>query len=164
MSAKAAFSPKKVHGIPIGMPFVQLTLELLNSPAWRARSINCIRLIDFLLIRHMQHGGSENGQLVATYDELVEHGIARRLVHKTIQEAESLNLIRVERGGRKGYAQNYCSKFRLTFLVERLIDAKKIVYFGTPTNEWRKITPGQAAAIANKKPEKFKIEGYESEP
>ena len=155
----------KVSKLPAGMPFVQLSIELICSPAWRALSINGRRLIDFLLIRHMEHGGSENGNLLATYDELEEFGIARRLLRKTIQEVENLRLIDVERGGRKGFTQTHYSRFRLTFLPDRNVSDRGINYFGEPTNEWRRVTPKQAAQIAGKKDShKFENLGYEGEP
>lgn len=163
MATLANASLKKVSKVPDGMPFAQLTLELLYSPAWRARSINCIRLIDFLIIRHLQHGGSENGRLVATYDDLVAFGIGRRLIQKSMSEAEALGLIEVHRGGRRGYMNHY-SKFRLTFFAERCVGDKGIVYFGAATDEWKRITPEQAAKVASTDPQKFRIDGYDDEP
>ena len=165
MPQKVSHSLGTVSKLPAGMPFVQLSVELFSSPAWRALSINGRRLVDFLLIRHMQHGGSENGNLVATYDELEEFGIARRLLHKTIQDVERLGLIIVERGGRKGFTQTHFSRFRLTFLPDRCVSDRGVIYFGEPTNEWRQITSQAAAAIAGKKDHrKFEILGYEGEP
>jgi hypothetical protein len=46
-------------------PFVMLPRELIASDAWRSLGINGRRLIDFLLLEHMGHGGKENGKLKA---------------------------------------------------------------------------------------------------
>ena len=69
---------KKLRGPPKGESWVWLTRELVSSPAWRHRSINCVRFIDFLMAEHMNHSGFENGNLIATYDQLVAWGIAAR--------------------------------------------------------------------------------------
>lgn len=98
-----------------GKSFVMLNREFLLSPSWRLMSINCKRLIDFLFAEHLSKGGCENGNLKATYDQLAAAGIARRLIHRTISEAEEFGLIRVERGGRKGCV-NHLSTFLVTFL------------------------------------------------
>ena len=98
-----------------GKSFVMLNRELLLSPSWLLMSINCKRLIDFLFAEHLSKGGFENGHLKATYDQLASAGVARRLINRTISEAEAFGLIRVERGGRKGCV-NHLSTFLLTFL------------------------------------------------
>jgi hypothetical protein len=121
-------------------PFIQLSLELITSPAWRGRSIHCARLIDFLIIEHLRHGGSENGSLFATYDQLVEFGLHRRYVHGAITEAELLGLVVVDRGGRKGRTETHVSKFRLTFLISREFNETGHPYFAKPTGDWRQTT------------------------
>ena len=45
-------------------------LELMESEAFRALSPNSRRLLDRVLIEHIHHGGVENGQLMATHDQL----------------------------------------------------------------------------------------------
>ena len=69
-SGKLTGERKKLRQPPKGEPFVWLTRELLTSPAWRAMSPNAARLIDFLLVEHTNHAGTENGNLLATYDQL----------------------------------------------------------------------------------------------
>jgi hypothetical protein len=135
-------------------PFIQLSLELLTSSAWRGRSVHCTRLIDFLMIEHLQHGGSENGWLLATYDQLVNFGLHRRYVHAAITEAERLGLVVVERGGRKGRTRRHASKFRLTFLPSREINLEGHPYYAMPTGEWRRTTETDVFRIRaqNRKP------------
>ena len=116
--------------------FIKLDRDFINSPPWRNLSINGKRLIDFLWEEHLSKGGRENGKLKATYDQLVEVGIPRRLVHRTITETESFGLIRVERGGRRGCV-NHISTYTVTFLP---------LYNGrwmNPPNDWKKISQAE---------------------
>ena len=109
---------------PDGEPFVWLTRELLTSDAWKGLSVNGRRLIDFLLIEHMNHAATENGNLLATYKQLVRYGFSRRKIGDAIEEAEELGLIRCQRGWKRRP-----STYRLTFYSDR--DRSP------PTNEWK---------------------------
>ena len=128
--------------------FAILGRDLIQSPSWRKMSINCKRLIDFLMNEHLSKGGKENGSLKATYDQLVEFGISRRLIHRTISEAEDFGLIRAERGGRKGCV-NHISTFTVTFL--RTIKNGREV---SPTHDWKLVH--QDVFIRYSKPKKSK--------
>ena len=57
---------RKVGAAPEGEGFIWHTRELLMSAAWRSRSISCVRLLEFLEIEHLAHGGFENGSLLPT--------------------------------------------------------------------------------------------------
>ena len=99
-SGKRTGRAARAHRPPKDEPWVWLTRELVSSPAWRSRSINCARLIDFLMVEHKNHAGTENGNLMATYDQLVPWGLTRSEIRAAIDEAEFLGLVRFERGGR----------------------------------------------------------------
>lgn len=119
---------------PKGKPFVWLTADFVRSDAWRLRSINAVRLIDFLLAEHMNHGGRSNGALKATYDQLVEWGIPRCEIEKAVSEVERLGLVRVDRGGRWN-GSNQPSLYKLTWLPD---------FRGAPaTNEWKAVTEAE---------------------
>lgn len=120
-------------------PFVQLTAELLRSPAWSTLSINGRRLVDFLLIEHMAHAGTENGNLAAPYTQLEERGIGRRLIASAIREVEEHGLVVVQRGGKKGRQITETSRYRLTFLPTReaMGDGKWTTQI-EPTDDWRR--------------------------
>src|SRR4051794_28288006 len=111
-----SFKMGDVSGPPAGQPFIQPWRELYCSDAWRSQSINCRRLIDFLIVEHMNHGGCENGRLVAPWAQLRANGIGQRFIAETIREAEELRLIDVKRGLYRGAARNHPTRFRLTFL------------------------------------------------
>ena len=137
-SGKLSGRQGKLRRAPAGEPWVWLTRELLLSPAWRGRSILCVRLIEFLLIEYMNHAGTENGNLPATYDQLVAFGMSRRLILRAITEAEALGLIRVEHGGRWAMT-NRPSIFTLTFYADK---------FDNPaTNDWKRVTNEQVKAL-----------------
>ena len=122
---------KKNMQPPKGEPWVWLTRELITSDAWRSQSITCRRLIEALYVDQMNHAGTQNGNLIATYDQMVEQGSSRRLIRFAVEEAEFLGLIRYERGGRWAET-NQPSLYRLTFFADR--DGNP------PSNEWKKRT------------------------
>jgi hypothetical protein len=144
MSGKHYTDLRKVKAVPDGMAFVQLSIELLTSPAWRGRSINCGRFIEFLMIEHMHHAGRENGWLLAPYDQLVKFGITRRLIRATIEEAVERGLVAVVHGIRRTFKDTSPSRYRLTFLPEKVVNAAGITYFAEPTNEWKRFKPALA--------------------
>jgi hypothetical protein len=128
---------QKVHRPPAGEPFVCHTREMLESQAWRARSLSCVRLLEFLEIEHMSHAGTENGNLMAPYTQLVAHGLRRHSISAAIEEAELLGLVRCRRGARVA-GRPQPSRYRLTYLGTTSDHA-------LPTNEWKRITPEQIA-------------------
>jgi hypothetical protein len=128
-SGKLSGRLAKLKRPPKGEPWIWLTRELIESPAWRLRSINCTRLLDFLLVEHMNHAGTENGNLMATHDQLNLWGAGRRHIRPAIEEAIFLGLLKYERGGRWANT-NQPSRFRLTFFFS---DED----FSPATNEWK---------------------------
>jgi len=147
MAKKVGFDIKKVAAPPEGEPWIVHTRELITSPAWRARSIHCVRLLDFLEIEHMNHAGRENGYLFATYDQLQTFGIGRRFISPTITEAERLNLIEANRGVRKSVVESHLSAFRLTYLHSKVFDPNGTKYYAKATDEWKRITAERAIDI-----------------
>jgi hypothetical protein len=123
---------RKAHKPPKGEPWIWLTSELLRSPAWQAQSLHCCRLINFLMIEHLAHGGMENGALVAPYRQLAKFGLHPRRISAAIAEAVALGLLACERGLRLANG-NKPSTYRLTFAPSR--------DHAPPTNEWKHTTP-----------------------
>ena len=128
-SGKLTAVGKKIFGPPKGEPWAWQPIELLASPAWRLRNVNTARLVDFLMIEHQNHAGRENGNLKATYDQLVEYGLSRPLIKASILEAGFLGLVKVTYEGGRYAGNNQPSTYRLTFYASR--DA------APPTNEWK---------------------------
>jgi hypothetical protein len=123
---------------PAGEPWTWLTRELLSSEAWRSLSINARRFIDFLLIEHMNHAGTENGRLMATYAQLESHGLHPNKIKPAIDDCEQRGLVECQRGGMR-----VATTYRLTWLPDR---------DGTPaSNNW-KIFKTQKSALTNAVP------------
>jgi hypothetical protein len=125
-------------GLPKGVGFcVPMPRDLLNSAVWLVMSHQCRKLIDALMVEHANHGGVQNGNLKATYDQLQTRGMRRGTILKAILEAEALGVIEPNRGVRSYGSRRSPSVYRLTWL-------------GTPdgltaTNEWKAIkTPIEA--------------------
>lgn len=92
-------------------PFVMLPRNLLHSAAWRGLGLQARRLVDFLMLEHLRHGGQRNGHLVAPHRQLVEFGIYPAAVASAIKEASDAGLVDVVRGeGRSA------SRYTLTWL------------------------------------------------
>jgi hypothetical protein len=140
MSNKPVGSFKQVMGVPDdGVPWAWFKCDLLKSAAWRARSIHCIRLLDFLIIEHLAHASTENGHLKASYSQFVAFGIGRRFIPDAIAEAEALRLIKVERGGKCAHARDHMNVYTLTFFGVKSRGNHQ-VYYVQPSNDWRKVT------------------------
>ena len=150
MSSTIDFKLGRVHKPPEGKAFVWHTLDLMVSPAWRSRSVHCARLLEFLEIENMRHAGKENGQLIATYDQLEKFGIGRRFITAAVDEAETLGLVEVIRRGRVARNKSYENQYRLTYLAARVIPDDRAPYYVAPTNEWDRVTEEKARAIAER--------------
>lgn len=88
----------KMQGPPKGKPWVWLSLEMVGGESWRSLTIGARRLLDFLMIEHMRHGGKENGRLLAPRRQLEAFGISSHLVSEAIAEVEKLGFVDVKRG------------------------------------------------------------------
>ena len=112
--------------------------ELIASPAWKARSIHCARLLDRLELEICAHAGHENGYLIVTYDQFVEYGIGRRFVRLAIEEAVELGLAEVTRQGLyRGGSRRQPNLYRLTYLKSKFVPTAGAPYFLEPSHEWR---------------------------
>lgn len=119
---------KRAFGPPGDKPWIWATTEMLASPAWKALGLNHRRILDFLAIEHSNHAGRQNGKLIATYQQLFEFGVTRRLISSSLEELEWLGFTRSVRGGRWA-GSNQPTKFTLTFYAN---------WEGRPaTNEWQ---------------------------
>lgn len=137
MAKGRTWTGRKVGAPPEGEGFIWHTRELLLSPAWRARSINCVRLLEFLEIEHLAHGGFENGSLLAPFDQFKRFGITRRLIPEAIREAERLGLVVVRRGKIRGQKQPKASRYKLTYLWTRT-ESDGVKDWHEPSDEWKR--------------------------
>lgn len=109
---------RKAWGVPTppdGQNWIWLTHELQKSPAWNARTLNERRLTDFLMMEHTANGCTENGNLIASYNQLNAAGIRRASISEAVRGLVFLGLLQVKRGGRRGNIGEP-SRYRLTFI------------------------------------------------
>ena len=84
-----------------------LKRRVLESPAWRALTIHARRFLDLLMLDLLAHGGTNNGELIATYDQAVKYGISRKSVHPAIVEVVNAGLVLITRQGGKNLPTCY---------------------------------------------------------
>lgn len=131
---------RKAIGLPQGVGWcVPVPRDLLNSFAWLAMSDQCRKLIDALMAEHADHGGLENGNLIAPYDMLQARGMRRGNILNAIIEAEALGVVDPTRGVRSYGSRKAPSRYRLTWLGTS--DGL------TPTNEWKSIKTAEEAKM-----------------
>jgi hypothetical protein len=119
-------------------PFVMLPRSLVASASWQSLGLPARRLIDFLMLEHMRHGGRNNGFLTAPRKQLAEAGIHHDAVSRAINEAIALGLIDCIRG--TGRAPN---RYALTWLP--------LANGVEPTNRWRQCNEQAANAVSARK-------------
>jgi len=110
-------------------------LELMESEAFRALSVNSHRLLDRLVIEHVHQGGIENGLLIVTHDQLRDYGLNASSIREAIDECVAFGLIRVKPGGRWA-GTNRPNRYRLTWIG--WVDDDGFAQY--PTNEWKGVT------------------------
>jgi hypothetical protein len=115
--------------------FVKLPRDLLESAAWRGLSINAGRLLDFLMVEHMRHGGKKNGELLAPWTQLENTGIGARHIGEAIADVVRSGLVDCTRGvGRQP------SRYALTWLP--MTDRSE------PSNRWRSaVVPSEGKVL-----------------
>ncbi len=110
--------------------FAPRTIDMLRSPAYRALSLTAHRVLARIEIELANHGGTENGRLPCTFDDLVAYGCHRHAVAPAIRELAALGFIEVTERGRGGNAAfRSPNVFRLTY---RSTDRSG------PTDDWQR--------------------------
>jgi len=116
----SAFSKKmrELEAYPPGTKFQRLTLAMYTSPSWLALTMhpNAAAVVSRLIVEHMGHAGTRNGDLTCTYNDFADFGIRRQSIPEAITIAEQLGFIDVKRGKRAEFGRDkHPSKYRLTF-------------------------------------------------
>jgi hypothetical protein len=127
--------------------FIMLYREVANSFAWRAASLGCQRFIWRLCEEHMAQGGRENGNLITTYDNLLEYGIpSRSTIAEAQREAVALGLVILGKRGRGGNAEyREAHRWGLAFIKTT---GRRVSYVD---NRWKRFANlKEAEAVANK--------------
>lgn len=112
--------------------FIAHTLDMRESPGFRALTMPARRVLDFLELEHLRHGGAENGNLLAPYAQLVTWGVTKRDISPAIETLVRFGFIRrTEHGERLGGRPN-ATRYALTWLPTA--DGQ------LPTEDFRKVT------------------------
>ena len=102
---------------PDGAPWVWLTREMIESEAWGTLSLAARRLIDRVEIEHMDHAGTENGNLIVTYNDLVKFGLRRSSISGAIKETVERGLLVIlEKGRRSTGPDRWPTRYALGWL------------------------------------------------
>jgi hypothetical protein len=91
---------------------------------------------------NMEHAGTENGQLICTYDQFAR----RASVALAIRQLTALGFLQVTEQGRRAIAEvRQPSRYRLTYppVLSRMGNDQI-----EPTNDWRRITTDEEVAAA----------------
>src|SRR5262249_18637956 len=106
---------------------------MIESPAYRALSLQARKIMRRLEIEHCAHGGAENGRLPCTYDDFVKYGCWRKGISLALVEAWALGFLQIVSIGKRPFGEipGRPSTYRLTYLHSHDRSAA--------TNEWKKI-------------------------
>lgn len=130
---------QKPNSPPQGEPWIWYSIEMLESPAWAAMTLNARRILDRLCIENRAHAGTANGSLCVTYDEFMTFGIpSRNAVAAALRVAVALGFVDVTFRGRRSYGgSRLASCYALTWLDQ--------AGAGQRTNRWKRIATKQEA-------------------
>lgn len=124
---------------PQGEPWIWFTREMLASPAWRKMTGVAKTVLERVMIEHMEHAGTMNGELVITYDDFVDFGIRRRSIREAIDVAKALGFLDVVIEGKRSYGNaRRPTEYGLTWMGRNRMP---------PSNRWQKLDM-EAAQIA----------------
>jgi hypothetical protein len=138
---KVSFKREGVSRPPAGESWVWHTLSLMTSPAWRRRSDDLKILLDILEVEHMRHAGLENGNLLATFNDLVKAGIRRSNIAAAVKEGEALKLLVATRQGEDlTTGRRQPTRYRLTYLASRAVVEGRTEW-SAPTDDWKHYQP-----------------------
>jgi hypothetical protein len=111
-------------------PFVLLPRKLIEHLIVCRLSGNAYQVLMFLCWEHLNHGGCENGNLFATYDQLKATGIRRSSIRTALIALEEAGLVRRTDGG----AMRDAAQYEVTFLPTTDPETK---YQLPPKDSWK---------------------------
>ncbi len=104
---------------PPGENWVWFTREMIDSPAWEAMPLAARKVLEAMMSEHLQQGGTRNGSLVVTYDEIAARGVRRSSIPEAIAVAVGLGWIDVTFAGGRSYGSvKRPSEYGVTWLPQ----------------------------------------------
>jgi hypothetical protein len=136
---------RKANHPPTGEPFIWMTRQMLESPAYRVLSGGGHGVVARVALEHMAHGASLNGSLPVTYNDFEAYGIRRRSIRQFLEEAVVLGFVARTQKGRKaiGEFEGAPALYRVTWLPTHDGQAA--------TNDWMKFATVEDAKQAVRK-------------
>jgi hypothetical protein len=122
-----------------------LSIEAMESPAYRALSLSGHRVLARIQIEHAHHGGADNGKLTVTFRDFQEYGVHPNCTAPAIREVAALGFIRITQEGVASSDKEYQipNMFALTHLPT---DNGT----GAATNDWHRHKTTEEAEAAAK--------------
>ena len=132
---------QRLNQPPDGEPFVWFTRKMIESDAWRSLSIHARRVIDRVILEHMAHAGTENGNLAVTHADFTKFGVRKASTKIGIDQAIERGFIAITAKGRKSSGvDRWPTRYALSWLP--LKD-------GTPpSNRWKKWATPQGGPLS----------------
>src|SRR5439155_12553267 len=101
--------------------------------AWRAMGIQERRVVERIILEHMAHAGTDNGNLPVTYTDFLDDGVRDKSLTTAIAVVEALGWIDITVQGKASFEERrYPSRYALTWLPQPT--RGKLA-----TNRWREI-------------------------
>lgn len=136
--ARGNHTPRKRRqrpgGPPSGAPWVWLTAAMLGSPTYQALDANGRRVLDFLMLEHLAHGGKENGNLAAPHRQLAAFGVTKDYVAPALDTLIRLGFVRRTFEGLRLADNGKPARFALTWLP-----TKGDGFLEPPTHDWKRV-------------------------
>lgn len=96
--------------------FVGEPMSLLESPGYQALNFPAFKILAFLKLEHVRHGGAENGRLMAPHRQLQALGISPRHIKPALAMLEAFGVIRCTTDGARLGGRPNAAKYALTWL------------------------------------------------
>jgi hypothetical protein len=115
--------PKPGQGLGTGPPqepWFWLTRTIVASRLYQALGVSARRILDFLMCEHASHGGKENGNLCAPYNQLETFGVTPADISKGFAELIAAGFVVRTKAGLRQAGGGDPSRYRVTFYVAKL--------------------------------------------
>jgi len=87
----------------ISEQFVYYTRGMIDSPAYRALSLQARKVLRRLELEHMAHGGQDNGKLPCRYHDFINYGCRKNGLSAALIEVEALGFAKTVTLGTRAF-------------------------------------------------------------